>query len=215
MGNYNSIACLKTSLFKKVKLIFEGKVHGAKFMPPTAITPFRDMSGVSDDDKEILLSQVIGGTITLKEFKAKCIFIKKTARVRDQIVDFLQEICPDESLSDWDTCCSAFEFLCKDVWFDSILGWVGSIAKEGLGVKLKQEIRDKVDAAANDKPVCIYINQPYNIYYQLIIHITYCTGRHPGMFRKPHNIEDIGSQSYSDQCRCTEAGKCYTNKKLW
>ena len=44
MGNYNSIACLKTSLFKKVKQIFEGKVHGAKFMPPTAITPFRDMS---------------------------------------------------------------------------------------------------------------------------------------------------------------------------
>ena len=180
MGNYNSIACLKTSLFKKVKQIFEGKVHGTKFVPPTAITPFRDMSGVSDDDKEVLLSQVIGGTITLKEFKARCIFIKKTARVRDQIVNFLQEICPDETLSDWDTCCSAFEFLCNDAWFDSILGWVGSIAKEGLGVKLKQEIREKVEAATNDKPVCIYINQPYNIYYQLIIHITYCTGRHPG-----------------------------------
>ena len=182
MGNYNSIACLRVSLFNKVRAIFEGKVAVDNFTPPTAITPFREMSGVPDDDKEVLLSHVIGGIINLKEFKKKCMYIKKEGRVKNQILEFLQEINPDVDIPDWDTAIDMYDFLDNEYWFTNIMGWVGSVAKEGLGSKLKMEIREQLQKLEDSKkPVCTHCMFEYfHCCHVLILCITIGRG-HRGL----------------------------------
>lgn len=124
--------------------IFKGEVEvlaATKKPPkaPTGVGHFKFMGTIPDEKLNTWLERVVQGQETIKEFGVNCQKYKQKIGVKQAIVDYVKVIRDKEQLT-WDDMVEEWPSLGETVWFELVMGWVGSVNVTELTNSIKEEI---------------------------------------------------------------------------
>ena len=159
MHTFSALCSLSEPVFSRMDKIFRGeyvKNNNLSQKTPDAMTHFTNMSGIPDDDLCKWLQRVIDGEWTTATFNQRCVHHKKTTRVMDQIMEYVNILKPTANFSAWSDLVKAYPMCDDGQWFDGILNACPDAVKALLPPVCKGIIDTMVqiqDRANNAPPV--------------------------------------------------------------
>ena len=160
---FSALCCLPESVFSRMDKIFWGQyVRNSELRgqstPPTAMTHFVNMSGIDEEQLCKWLQRVIDGVWSTATFNTRCILHKKTIRVMEQVMEYINILKPTMNFTSWPNLCRSYP-MCEDGgWFDGILNACPDAVKSVLPAHCKSLIEMMVanqDRAASTVPVSV------------------------------------------------------------
>lgn len=155
------LANLPPSVWEHLVKILDGDVSApqnkskkSSFQVPLANTHFRSFCTLpNNEEKELMLRQVINGSITLQQMHGQCQIRNRVHLIREKILDALKPL--DPQLSTWERAKKS-PFCCGFVTDAFVLGWAATYesSKEKKGsdktetvTKLQSSVKDLYETA--------------------------------------------------------------------
>ena len=147
MGTYATLANSSEEVWSLIEKIFNGDVHHAadekKFTPPTALTAFKNMGGISDDWIVEQLTKVIYREQTLKNFQIECDRYKTKVKIQKHVVDVVNQI-KQKKFEDYSDLCNGFPAFNDPEWFQHLFDWVGTVSKSVMQTRVVEQVQKKL-----------------------------------------------------------------------
>ena len=145
------VAMMDEQIFKHIQTIMMGETKlivatQKKPKTPAGIGAFKDMSDVPKPMLTSWLHRVCQGELLLADFHLMCVNYKKTQRVQNDMVEFVNTVRENSFLNSWKELISTYPPLGDDEWFQKLVTWVGAAAKEKLNEACKSEILTQIIA---------------------------------------------------------------------
>ena len=147
MDSMFQLAQQNTVVFNLVAKLFLGQVdeQNKDFVKPTRMTKFLHMtSKLSDEEKVVLLSQVIMGTLSLTDFDKKCVFWIRTKKLQTKLLN-------DLGLATWEAATEMYPFLHDKALVEKWVNNFDSLFKKGnvpkSWTRFVNQIQLSIDAA--------------------------------------------------------------------